>query len=401
VESREVKEYWQREEEAVINAGRRMVDLLERTGELTPDGLRSLCWLPYSDCTGQIELVCYQPVISAERLKLLLAFNQQVVIQVLPLVSAFEEIYGISPAQMARLYGRKRVLPVLQVFTEDHLSALAKIPSLEPLLQARPPTALRALALPMVSQGVAGVHKLMQDTISLADQDGMHVDYTDYVIMRGLGLQQLADSLNNLERHTFMPWYFQLLAAPLTMGLGATPHFESDDLSAFEGDKVARDIARKHVFPYEVGKFLTRHYKLEFPMNADLEYVERAYRDTAIKKAQNLLAELANAISWDDKSGVSELDEIAPEVFSQANEAARSIESRNRKWRWIPAVLGYGATGAIALKDPLAGLIAGMGYTVLEHKITNLVMPRIAKLRAPPLAIAIWEFERQLRQVRS
>lgn len=415
-----LKEYEIKEKEVTKKALEKLTDRIARSEELGIPSVTELTRIPYEDKFQFRKLVAYQSIKDIP-LKLLLPFNEQVITLIGPEKrrKTFIQIYGLTPEEVAHLYDKGRILPILtnapirfRELSGDYMDVL---------LEKKPPTYLRTSAFCHAISGgkfpeyfEAG-ERLAQTVKSNFQEMSKRLReaYVAAVIVCYSNLSCLG--LNEIVNNVFMEYepvsatrillgYDEFLSDPIMLGLGTIPQRTKEIKMLFSRmmpESLSKvEIHHDALFPVEVGRFLTDFYDLTFPANPTMEIVDKMYRDKALIKARKLLYKFDRAVHEGKGDTALERGKDLKNVFMEAYEALPALDKRVEKCEWTLNAVAYGAVGLLGvITHPTVGLLAGMGYRVAEKKFTGLVAPKLARIRFNPLSTAIWDFRKAFKNI--
>jgi len=425
-----LEEYEAKESEAGEEVVRRLKHRIDNSSEFDKPKFSELARMAYEDKFQFKELIAYPspagfPFISP---KLLMPFNEQIIIHILPCLNEqdFVRIYHLTPQEIADLYDRNRVLPILDIFPRrlldfknDQLKVI--LDYLEPLfIKEIPSHFFRELSLLTIASK-ARYWDYLEKGDQVVKDVKIHTKKSKftgegvlpyvYGKLYSLGFEDLVDHIVEKTEpaivYDTLLRYYELLCAPLLDGLGAMPQttksFERfSRLSTSEVSMLRPEItaSKSFVFPVEIGQLLTEFYDLTFPSDPSLAIIDKMYSDNALTKARNLLKEFKKVVERSEGEGAVNIGKDLKEIFKEAYEALPALDKRVEKCKWMLNALAYGAVTSMGvLTHPVAGLLAGMGYKTAEKKVTEIVAPRLARIRYNPLSVAIWQFKREFDDV--
>lgn len=415
-----LKEYEAKEKEAAKKASEKLTDRIARSEELGIPSVTELARLPYEDKFRFRKLVAYQSIKDIP-LKLLLPFNEQVITLIGPEKrrKIFIEICGLTPEEVAHLYDKGRILPIL-TNAPIHFRELSG-DYIDVLLEKKPPTYLRTSAFcHFVSGGKLPEYfkagERLAQTVKSHFQEmskRLREAYVAAVLVCYPNLSCLG--LNEIVNNVFMKYepasatrillgYDEIISDPIMLGLGAIPQRTKEIKTLFSRmmpESLSKvEIHRDVMFPVEVGRFLTDFYDLTFPVNPTMEIVDKMYRDKALVKARKLLYKFNRAVYEGEGDIALKKGKDLKNVFMEAYEALPALDKRVEKCKWTLNAVAYGVVGLLGiLTRPTIGLLAGMGYRVAEKKVTDLVAPKLAGIRFNPLSTAIWDFRKDFKSI--
>jgi len=430
-----LREYEKEEKEAAARTVSKMLRLIPRRPVFAPY-LTSFIRMLYEDKFQFKEPISFNEFPQQVPAKLLLPFNEQIVLPIFPQKSRreFVRIHDLTPEEIAYLYSKKRVLPILMTYpttlTKEERDCI------NVLLEKKLPTVVRINFLltfssdlkyndylkqalqhaknakatirekarkKALARKVAFPERLVKRMEKRADR--LLLSYS-HLYCLGLGdlVNHIVANYDPVVARIILDLYYTFLAAPNILGLGAMPQIHKD--AAFfswlpshfkELPKIS--FARDLVFPVEVGEFLTKYYNLVFPADPSMEIVDKIYRDKALDKARKLLSAFNKAVHEGKREEAWEKGRDLKDVFLEAVEALPAVDRRIEKCRWTLNAVAYGCIGLLGLEVPVVGLLAGIGYRVVEKKVTDTVTPGLAGIRHNPLSIAVWKFEKEFKNV--
>jgi len=174
--------------------------------------------------------------------------------------------------------------------------------------------------------------------------------------------------------------------------------------------KIGLKLDPAYVFPIEVGRILTKTYALDSIISADASTLDKLYVEGAIVKARRFLSELDKAVRARDEEKVADRSLDMEKVFDDARASVSWIE-RARKISGSLAIAGIGwVAGQISglPPDATAGMGGVIGYLMEQfgESVAGPILDKGADLVAKPLSalgvgalpLAIWRFERDLRE---
>jgi len=425
-----LKEYEKEEKEAAARAVSKMLRLIPRLPDLFAPYLTSFIRMLYEDKFQYKEPISFNEFPQQVPTKLLLPFNEQVVLPIFPEKSRreFVSIHGLTPEEIVYLYDNKRVLPILMKYP----TSLTKEEKdcINVLLESKLPTVVRInffltfssdmkfndylkQARQLVKDAKATIREVARKKALHERGEKRMEEIADGLLMSysqlcSLGLDDLVNHIvtnyDLLSAMLLLNIYDVFTATPNTLGLGAMLQIHEDiewnrriPSSFKELPKISN--ARDLVFPVELGEFLTKYYDLVFPADPSLEIVDKIYRDKVLGKARKLLSEFDKAVHEGKREDAQGKGRDLKDVFLQAVEALPAVDRRIEKCRWTLNAVAYGCSGLLSLEVPVFGLLAGIGYRVAEKKVTDSVAPRLAGIRHNPLSNAIWKFTKEFRDI--
>lgn len=408
-----LENYYYEEMESAAKCVRKLKEKIDSSKNVS---LEEIFRTPYKDKVSFKDLLVYQS--HKIPLKVLLAFHEQVSVIIPPISkNKFSSLYDITPQEMANLYKKMRLIPIL--YDPKYYK---KLDYLDPLIELRPPTLLRRDILLVLftrlqdhMEGWNIARYLCRGTLGGRSKSALKPTSLEfqirerYVELVSLGLEKplieylLKKNLKLTKRNRLsciagILMISHIISDPLFRGLCGTPQLDEETAQKFStlGFKV-----KELIFPYEIGAFLTDRYKLDFPLNADLDFVDMAYRESALSKARDLLKEFEKYVHENNLEKAINLKSSLEKVFSEAREALHCLESREEKFSWIPTILGYGAAGCLGLIHPVVGLLATLGFRCIEKEFKEWITPKIVGIDISPLSVAIWKFEKQIKKIES
>jgi hypothetical protein len=424
-----LREYEEEEMEAVIRTIKKIPDIPVYARHLT--GVIRMFYEDKFQFKEPISFNEFPPHVPA---KWLLPFNEQIVLPISFLEKNrkdFVRVHGLSPEEIAHLYSRKRVLPILM----QHPARLTKEQRdcMEALLEKKPPTIIRIEGFLNFSSNLkfndyykqgsqiakkakATIRKRVRNApFSVPERIRKELEATadvsviPYTHLHCLGLGDLVDDI--FAKYSdlailILNIYSEVLVDPYVLGLGAMPQLPTHTAARsrcllYHLKELPKIIfSQDLVFPVEVGELLTKYYNLTFPLDPSLDIVDKAYRDKTLDKARRLLAEFDKAVREMDAKRAIEEGKGLEEVFKKAIEAILVLDKRLEKCKWGINSFAYGAIGLLGIAvHPVAGILAGMGYRVAEKKVTEAVTPKLAGIGFNPLSVAMWEFKREFKNI--
>lgn len=430
-----LKEYEEKEKEAAARAISRMARQIPRPPDLLAPYLTSFVRMLYEDKFQFKEPISFNEVPECIPTKLLLPFNEQVVLPIFPKKSRrkFVGKHGLTPEEIVYLYKNKRVLPILMgyptnltkeeknclnVLLESKLPTLVRIDSFldfssdfklyDYLMQARRHVKdVRESIMKSLRKGIIPKRVMEKEIEEIGDQLSLY-----YSHLCSLGLDDLANHIvsnyNLVSATLLLDTYDMFTVMPNTVGLGAMLQIDEEielnrRIPSLFKDKLPKiSNARDLVFPVEIGEFLTDYYDLVFPVDPSMEIVDKIYRDKALSKARVLLNEFNMMVRESKGDKAVEKEKDLKDIFAEAREALLALDKRVEKCRWRLNTVAYGAIGFLSLQvqAPWAGLLTGLAYRVLEKKVTNWASPKLAGVRFNPLSAAIWKFEKEFENIK-
>ncbi len=360
--------------------------------------------------------------------KLLLPFYEQVCINIPPCRTEreFIKIFGLTPLQVASLYKRGRVLPVLRCKPTSYREFM------NVLLEEEPPSeelrwkyfmdSLEEAGIVNITDNIKEAHKifcrLATDAVlsswkihdlslflreNRTTLDGLFYSFlTLYCELKLVGFKTLVKAITeSFDLKTcveFLATYWNFLAEPSIRGLGGS--LQIDKISLMWADTFGVKISQKCVFPYEVGQFLTEFYDLTFPTDLEMDIVDKLYREKVMVKARELLERLDEAVQQGKCGEAIEKGRYLKRVFKEACEILPTLDKRLEKCRWMLSAVAYGAIGVLGmLTSPAIGLLAGIGYKVAEKNLFDHLALKITEIGINPLTTAVWHFQRSYKNV--
>jgi len=421
-----ITEYEAEELEMIRKGLEKISDRISRSPELGAPSLTELFRILYEDKFQYKTLIAF-PLTSDVSPKLLLPFYEQVVLPVSPARNKerFTSVHGLTPEEIAHLYSRNRVLPIIlgdpTILTEKDASYMGV------LLEKKPPILRTERWLRFYKEEKGQKHSKRGKRLSenakamieaaksdFPERTAKFLMYTaevmdeSYVSLYFCGFGDLADRIVEKYAPPLVAYLLfvlgQLLVNPTLIGLGAATQIPKEGFEWF--NQIHRSfeeipaISRDLIFPSEIGNFLTSCYDLTFPTDPSMEIVDKAYRDKALSKARRLLIEFDRAVLEGDENRAVKKGTHLEEVYREAVEALLTLDKRVEKCRWAWNSVMYGAIGLLGmLSTPPGGLLAGLGYRVAEKKVTDLVVPKLAGIGFNPLPIALWKFKKEFRSI--
>jgi len=408
--------------------------------------LKELFQIPYMNSVEFKKALAYRQ--GNVPIKLLLPFYDQIILTIPPISKEiFKRLFDLTPSEISYLYERNRVIPLLF----DPIKYV-NIPYLDPILRCKPPTLIRKDMFldvllgrkvgrsellsdaffkgKIVSHGKpssiweicepllknrkmrrrARMHYLIPESYNLSDVElvhdfGQRCSELECFDLRGVLSEALESFFFGKKnspscRLNIMLWVklnSLFLTDPLLYGLAGTPQIDEGLVRTLI--RMGITNKRNFFFPREIAAFLTDRYKLYFPIDPDLEYIDKAYCDSTISKARLVLQEFEKSVDLLGLEEQSERIEALEDIFHEVREALFTLDKRAEKWKWFQGIIGYGVAGALGLLDPRAGLLAALGYKSIEKKLCDSVAPKIFGCCIRPLPIAIWKFETTLRKI--
>jgi hypothetical protein len=155
----------------------------------------------------------------------------------------------------------------------------------------------------------------------------------------------------------------------------------------------------------EVGRILIEEYGLNFPLNAEMEYLDKLYRDRVMRLARKVLSELERAIKEEKGEEALEKVEDIKDVLHKVREATVTVEDAYEKYKWwfnttlTVASIGFSTIIFAAPWIGLPGLLASFGLKVSkisEKKVAGWITEYMLK----PLPCALWNFEKELKKIK-
>lgn len=468
MDQKDLEEYSAREKESASEAFYRITNyqrLCESRGE-TPE-LRELAKLAYQDKIQFGKSYAYIHAGDLP-LAVVLPFYEQIVVNLPPYKKPedFVKYVGTEtkrPEEAAQALARKIKQQRVLVILSDTPLTYKGMNYLDPILELEPPSGIRTYAFfqgitngtssayveealralnryPALEIGyVDTIHKELDNT--KASVDHLLICASSYACLCSLGYEELAKSILNLPMRTpeelralrelvkgfdpnptkerlaefgfnasgglnrvinLMYIYTRYLSDPIASGFCGTPVFGPKERKLASQFNI--QLKEETLFPTEIGYLLRDAYDLTFPLNPDLDIVDKMYVDSAIVHMRRILSEFNEKMRRKENVVGSELEDIR-KVFLESREAILNVDKAATKLKWGAGLISLGVMSAPFLsQDPAVrtiGFLAMLGYKIKERRVLERFLPRILRTKIDPLAVAIWQFEKKYYDYKS
>ncbi|GEM_PF-7130213 len=349
----------------------------------------------------------------------IISFNKTLIVNIRPIKKpqSFKEEYGLSVNDLIWLYEKRRV--VFRV-SKPHYS-YANLDYLDPILELSPPYAGRHRLLRIFPNTYEKWCREIWEVLGSYSSDQELLTSKVLQMLYGKDLHPLSSFKEALQRYYAELCYFlgpnytrelvksalsgtisqisQLDAAILSLrsysyfliwphtccldGINTVP---SDTLK-FLRKAGLLPVEKLKVFPYEIGRALIDHFRLNMPQDLDLAI------EISPKKWFIALNELERLIESRELDRVGDSVQNIKNVLRELNEEIRAI--KRRKQRLNEASILLGVTGV------LMGLIRGPGIIQSLLSIASPIIPQIfdeivLRFTKPNHILILYEIQREL-----
>lgn len=220
-----------------------------------------------------------------------------------------------------------------------------------------------------------------------------------YVLLESIGPQKLVNDINDsLVTDPFDAMKLLLAAgnlyAPAIDSLGGTSNYSLEGLTQEQNIVRKYHPSKRDRSIYEIGKFILDKV-IYYPTTQDgcMDVIQR-YQDHQLLKVSQALHEGVKEKKPDIiRNNTSELSRILDSVWKDANKVKRRGE-------YISCGVSAGICliGELASGLPGVGILASLGFQVLERLTEEKLSEKAAKLITPDYLVTIYDFQKKLRE---
>jgi hypothetical protein len=233
-------------------------------------------------------------------------------------------------------------------------------------------------------------------------------DYaTDYAVLKFLGYDEVTDLIldllvdePNLASYLFTIYgNFVVVPATDSVILTYNPAISYDKadysraITALTQHQSSLPDVRKQILPTEVGRFLSRKLALHCSgFNGCISMIDRY----SAEDLQKLLAAILDGCERNDfdliMSKSREVENVFDNIWNDSNKISQTAQGTD-----YGVLISIGLVGALATLPigGIGGILASLGFSLLEKHVTSIVSNKLARAIHPHRMVAIYDFKQR------